>query len=283
MQITTAEFNLFAEYIKAHYGIHLTDRKKTLLLSRLASTIERKGYTSFSEYYAHVQADKSGAAVLELLNRVTTNHTSLYRESKHFDFFKEEVLPYIFEKEYATRDMRIWSAGCSEGDEPYTLAMTLRESMVNKIDYWDTSLLATDISDRALGCAREGIYQEGQLSQIPNHWKKQYFEKIDDERFRVKEDIRKSILFRRFNLMHPFPFNRRFHLILCRNVMIYFDNETKNTLIDKFYDSLEPGGYLFIGHSETIDKEQTRFKYIQPAIYRKEVRCGEENQSFGRR
>lgn len=271
MRITDEEFNLFADYIKAHYGIHLTERKKTLLLSRLTSVIEKKGYTTFSEYYAHVKADHSGVAVLELLNRVTTNHTTLYRESRHFDFFKSDVLPYIKSMERRGFDMRIWSAGCSEGDEPYTLAMTIREAMESELGLWDTTILATDISDRALSKARQGIYTGSDLDGIPKPWRYQYFDRIDNDSWQVQEQIRNTILFRRFNLMNPFPFNRRFHLIMCRNVMIYFDNETKETLVNKFYEQLEPGGYLFIGHSETIDKGKTPFRYIQPAIYRKET------------
>lgn len=270
MRITHEEFNLIAAYVKEHFGINLTEKKKMLVVSRLSSTIEKLGFSTFLEYYDFLISDASTQHISELVNRITTNHTSLYREHKHFELLRDELLPFICERERLSKDIRIWSAGCSMGDEPYTIQMIVRDYLQGEYERWNTSLLATDISEKALLIAREGRYEEKELQLVPKPWKFTYFTRVDAETFRVKEDIRDDIVFRRFNLMNAFPFKKKFHVIFCRNVMIYFDHKTKHELVEKFYDQTEPGGFLFIGHSETLDKDQTRYKYVMPAVYRKE-------------
>lgn len=269
MEIKEKEFEKLSSYIRKNFGINLTDRKKVLVTARLHNTIEELGFSSFEEYYEYVIADKSGNAVSELINKISTNHTFFYREEKHFDFLQTTVLPYLYNRELGSRDIRIWSAGCSSGDEPYTIAMVLQEYFKNKPG-WNKQILATDISLKALEKARLGIYNDDQISKLPKHWKSQYFKRMDKDTLHVENNIKSEVIFRRFNLMNEFPFKKKFHVIFCRNVMIYFNNETKNKLIQKFYDNLEPGGYLFIGHSETIERSTTKFKFIKPSIYRKE-------------
>jgi chemotaxis protein methyltransferase CheR len=168
--------------------------------------------------------------------------------------------------------MRIWSAGCSSGEEPYMIAMMLADHFGAAKGSWDSKILATDISERVLSLAAEGRYMSESLSTLPSHWRQRYFHTIDDEYEQINNDIRREIIFKKFNLMtKSFPFTKKkFHNIWCRNVMIYFDNPTKVELVNKFYELTAPGGYLFIGHSESLSRNETRYKYVEPAIYRKE-------------
>ncbi len=268
--ITTKEFKELSAYIKENYGINLKDEKKTLLMGRLQSVLIEHGFSDFSEYCNYIQADKTGEAITTLINKITTNHTFFMRESDHFLYFRDIVLPYL-ERTVKSRDLRIWSAGCSSGEEPYTLAMILDEFFGNEKVKWDSKVLATDISSHVLSEAVDGIYANEEISTLPTLWKLNYFKKLDAEKYTLTDKIKKEVIFRKFNLMEEvFPFRKKFQVIFCRNVMIYFDTQTKNELVKRFYQNLEPGGYLFIGHSESLNREENGLKYIKPAIYRKE-------------
>lgn len=269
--ITDKEFNQLTEYIETNYGIHLKAEKKTLLVGRLQHILQEKNMSNFTDYYQYLISDKTKQASTTLINKITTNHTFFMREVDHFNFFRDHVLTYIKET-VPDKDLRIWSAGCSSGEEPYALSMIINDFFGEEKMGWDTSLLATDISLNVLEKASKGQYASNQIEAIPQSWKQNYFKKVNDHLFEVRDIIRKEVLFRRFNLMEKvFPFKRKFHVIFCRNVMIYFDNKTKMDLIHRFYDYTEPGGYLFIGHSESINREGTKYKYIMPAVYRKEL------------
>ena len=271
LAITDKEFAQLTSYIKLNYGIYLPPHKKTLVVGRLQNLLLRDKLNSFSEYYDQMVNDKTGKAANLLISLITTNHTFFMREPDHFIYFKEKVLPYL-SRVVQDRDLRIWSAGCSSGEEPYTIAMFLTDYFgVNK-KLWDTKVLATDISSKVLETAQAGIYSKETLLSLPKYWQTNYFETIDDENSRVVSSIRQEIIFRKFNLINPvFPFKKKFHVIFCRNVMIYFDAQTKNALIDAFYASLANGGYLFIGHSESVNRDISKFKYVMPAVYRKEL------------
>ena len=271
MKITDKEFNDLSSFVKKFYGINLTDKKKTLVMTRLNFVLIKYDVNNFAEYIDMIKKDTSGNLVSEFLDRITTNHTFINREPVHFKYLRDVVIPFIEEFEGKKRDMRIWSAGCSNGSEPYTIAMIINEYFGKKKHLWNTDVLATDLSEDILRRARQGVFVKDDLTKVPFDWQRKYFKRYDEENYEIIEDIRKDIIFRRLNLMNEFPFKKKFHLIFCRNVMIYFDNETKYKLVNKFYDCLEDGGYLFIGHSETINKADTKFKYIMPAIYRKEV------------
>ena len=267
--ITKKEFDQLSNFIKANYGIYLKPEKETLVIGRLQNELINKGFKSFSEYYSYVMNDKSGVAVSNLLDKITTNHTFFMREADHFSYFKDVVLPY-FASKLTDKDLRIWCAGCSSGEEPYTLAMILDEYFGKGKLTWDTKVLATDISSKVLEEAKKGIYSNKEIDTLPAKWRLTYTKKLNNEEAVFIDKIRNDVIFRKFNLMETvFPFKRKFHIIFCRNVMIYFDDKTKNTLINKYYDLMEPGGYLFIGHSESLNREETRFKYVQPAVYRK--------------
>lgn len=270
LKITEKEFDLLSEYIKSNYGIYLKKKKQVLLMGRLSGVLYEMGFTSFMQYYNYMIADKSGAGVKTLVDKITTNHTYFMREADHFQYFKEAVLPYL-ESSVKNRDLRIWSAACSSGEEAYTLAMIIDEYFSGKKKIWDTKLLATDISYSVLKTAKKGVYTSERIRPIPTDWKVKYFKRLGDGNFEVADEIKKEVIYRQFNLVEKeFPFKREFHTIFCRNVMIYFDQKTKYELVEKFYECLEPGGYLFVGHSESLEREKTRFKYVMPAVYRKE-------------
>ncbi len=267
--ITKKEFDQLSAYIKANYGIYLKPEKETLVIGRLQNELLQKGFKNFTEYYDYVINDKTGIAVSVLMDKITTNHTFFMREADHFAYFREVVLPYLASR-VTERDLRIWCAGCSSGEEPYTLAMLLDEFFGRDKPYWDTKILATDISNKVLEEAKRGVYGNKEMETLPAKWRMSYTVKQDSETSIFTEKIRNEVIFARLNLMEKvFPFRKKFHVIFCRNVMIYFDEMTKNTLVKKYYDLLETGGYLFIGHSESLNREETGFKYVQPAVYRK--------------
>jgi chemotaxis protein methyltransferase CheR len=267
--ITDREFHQLAEFIKKNYGINLKEEKRALVVGRLQSVLIQKNMKSFSEYFEHVLSDKTGEAAAELVNKITTNYTFYMREPDHFYYFRDVVLPYLV-KTVRNKDLRIWSAGCSSGEEPYTLAMIIDEYFRGKKAGWDTRILATDISGRMLEKAKKGIYDYDSIAKLPPQWRLNYFNRLDDNSYSVAGKIRNEVIFRKFNLVDgSFPFKRKFHVIFCRNVMIYFDMKTKDELVERFYNALEYGGYLFIGHSESISRARSRFRYILPAVYRK--------------
>ena len=269
MDITDQELHRLVEFTRDRYGIDLA-KKKNLVVGRLQNYLLHSSFNNFSEYCDYVVNDKSGEAVTVLLNKLTTNHTYFMRETEHFDFFRDTVVPFILETEKG-KDMRIWSAGCSSGEEAYTIAMILDDNFGTRTEGWNKKILATDISERVLGIAAEGKYLTENLDVLPENWKNKYFVRKPGNYSQVIDRLRGEIIYRKFNLMESlFPFKRKFHIIWCRNVMIYFDAETRANLIEKFYNCVEPGGFLFIGHSESISKNETKFKYVMPAIYRKE-------------
>lgn len=269
LAITDKEFRLLAEFIKSNYGIHMKEQKKTLLMSRLHIIIEEMGFNSFTQYYDYITTNKSTDAITAFVDKITTNHTYFMREPEHFLYLKEHVLPEIVPK-IKNKDFRMWCAASSTGEEPYTLAMILDEYFGKEKALWDTKILATDISTNVLETAKKGIYSTEAISSLEKNWKLQYVKKIDIENSIITDKIRNEVIFRKFNLMEPeFPFRKKFHVIFCRNVMIYFDQSTKDQLVEKLYNCLEDGGYLFIGHSESINRQISKFNYIKPAVYQK--------------
>lgn len=264
INLTDKEFNELVSYIKGNYGINLS-KKRLLIEARMYSVLTKKNLTSFTEYINLIK--KNPAELNTMLNKLTTNHTYFMREPEHFDFLKEQILPQQ-EKTNKQKSMHIWSAGCSTGEEAYTAIMVMKDYF--KLDKgWDYRILATDISTRVLQRAQIGVYPPESIKEIPAQWKSRYFKQTGEQEYALSDEIKKEVIFQELNLMSPFPFKRRFDLIFCRNVMIYFDQPTKNELIRKFYDILKPGGYLFIGHSETVQRDTVGFKYIKPSIYQK--------------
>ncbi|MBR5230053.1 MAG: protein-glutamate O-methyltransferase CheR [Firmicutes bacterium] len=268
LQLDNNDFKRLVTYIKDVYGIDLT-QKRQLIVGRLSNSLVSMGYTSFGPYIDDILTKKDPKDIEFVLNKLTTNYTYFYREGAHFDYFRDTVLPHL---EHTKRDkvLSIWSAGCSSGQEPYTLSMLLKEHFGTKAAAWDTRVLATDISQNALSAAQLGVYDEESLSALPADWKRKYFKKTSEPGvFQVSDALKNNVVFRTFNLMDPIRFKLKFDVIFCRNVMIYFDQPTKDALIQRFYDATAPGGYLFIGHSESLNRSKTPYQYIMPAAYRK--------------
>lgn len=263
------EFYKLSNFTKTKYGIDLS-QKKAMVEGRLRSFLPSRGYDKFSHYFQYLINDHTGNEASALVNRLTTNYTYFMREIKHFDYFRDTILPYLVATD-KDRDLRIWSAGCSSGEEPYTLAMILNDYFGKSGLYWDKKILATDISLQVLEIALRATYSDEQIKDLPPRWKMQYFESVENGEKRLIQSIREEVIFRKFNLMETyFPFKQKFHVIFCRNVMIYFDNETKRQLINRLYDCTAPGGYLIIGHSESINRKETKYHSVMPAVYRKE-------------
>lgn len=266
--ITDSEFNRIVVYVKSKYGIDLS-KKRILVGGRLENYLARNGYANYDEYMAKVESEPNSAAATDLINVLTTNHTYFMRESEHFDYLTSVVLPWAKVKAGRDRDLRVWSGASSTGEEPYTLAMVLMDYFGVEHAQWDTKVLATDVSTRVLQHATKGVYLKEAIEPLPSKWKQRYFKALNAEEYKVTDELKKEVIFRQFNLMNPFPFKRRFHIVFLRNVMIYFEDDTKYELIRKIYEAMEPGGYLFIGTTESLDRRKTQFQYIQPSIYRK--------------
>ncbi len=268
LSLTDAEFIRLTGFLKTSFGINLT-QKRTLIEGRLNKYLTDRGFVCFSDYLEPIYSDPSGPEMSQLLNFLTTNFSYFLREWEHFEYLRGHVLPELQER-IPDGDLRIWSAGCSTGEEPYTLAMLLNDFFRLDGARWDKKVLATDISNKALEAARRGVYEEEALSKVPPEWTRRYFSRQGDGAFQVKPALREEVIFRTFNLMEEtFPFQKKFHVIFCRNVMIYFDRPTKAKLIQKFYKHTEPGGYLFVGQSESINREDAPWQYVMPSVFRK--------------
>ncbi|KKO18699.1 MAG: protein-glutamate O-methyltransferase [Candidatus Brocadia sp.] len=275
IDINDKEFGLFQRLIYNKSGINLTPAKKELLKSRLIKRLRERSLTSFKEYYQYVtEEDTTGEELVSMLDCISTNLTEFFRESAHFDFLSENVLPVLLENKRKNREkkIRIWCAGCSTGEEPYSISMILSER-IEQLSKWDIKILATDLSTRVLKKATQGIYAKERLRDIPLQMLNTYFKKESHnlkDCYQINDFLKGLIAFRRLNLTDEiFPFKGQFDFIFCRNVMIYFDKQTQSELVSKFYKHLAPEGYLFIGHSESLAGTETRFRYVRPTVYQK--------------
>ena len=263
--ISDNDFQRLVNFIKAEYGITLAE-KRQLVTSRLSSMLSDQGYTNFSDFITNLLKEKNPQKIEQLLNRLTTNYTFFMRETEHFEFFSKVVLPDLVRKHQNKKVMAIWSAGCSSGEEPYNLSMYIKDFLGPQAGLWDTRILATDISQKALATAKKGIYELPDT--IPDSWRKRYFKKVEGNHYAVSPEIRNNVIFQTFNLMDPIRFRVKFDVIFCRNVMIYFDQPTKDALVRRFYDATVPGGYLMISHSENLSKDAP-YVTVAPSTFQK--------------
>ncbi len=273
LTLTDDEFEQISTLVYDHCGINLHDGKKELVRSRLAKILRQKRFRSFSQYMDYVTCDSTGQAFSELIDSLSTNLTSFFRESIHFEFLAGTFLPELIARKQRSNQLRLrgWSAGCSSGEEPYSIAITLLEALPER-SRWDVKLLATDISTRILKRAQEGLYEQERIDPVPPALKSRYLIRRTQKtgkRYEVAPALRQMIVFKYLNLMENWPFRGPFDFIFCRNVMIYFDKPTQQRLIDRFWQTLAPGGILFTGHSESLTGIRHHFRYIQPTIYRK--------------
>ena len=271
IDITDSEFKEISQLVYRNFGINLTEKKRSLVIGRLQKVLKAHNFTTFSEYIKLLKESKDRKDLTELVNRVSTNHTFFFREYEHFNYLVKSALPEI--KDYRIKQnskrIKVWCAASSSGEEPYTIAIHLHEFFGSEYSNWKAGLLATDISEDALNKAIIGQYKEETLSKVDDNLKSKYFRKTDTG-YEVKDILKKDVLYRKFNLMtEKFPFKGDFDVIFIRNVMIYFDAPTKEVLIKKLYEQLRVGGYLFIGHSETLNGLKSDFKYIATATYQK--------------
>ncbi|MFA5340357.1 MAG: protein-glutamate O-methyltransferase CheR [Clostridia bacterium] len=268
IKISDNEFRRLVVFVKRNYGINLS-QKRNLIEGRLGNIVAAKGFNEFSGYLDYVFSEKGTEEIINMINKLTTNHTFFMRESSHFDYFKQTVLPYL-KTNKDSYDLRLWSAGCSSGEEAYTLAMIVDEFFEGNKEPWEKTMLATDISTNVLEKAENGIYEHSSVLKMPKSYQEKYFVQISKDQYQVVSRIRQRIVFRKFNLMtEKFPFKKKFDVVFCRNVMIYFDKETKEALLGKIFNCMEEGGYLFVGQAESITRSSTGFTYVMPSIYRK--------------
>jgi len=272
VELTDADFRKISRLIYDQAGICLSEGKEALVKSRLGRRIREGQFGSFRNYYDHVINDTSGRELVQLLNSISTNFTSFFREERHFQFLRSEFLPELMgKKQSQQKKLRFWSAGCSSGEEPYSIAITLLET-IKDLSGWDVTILATDISTKVLREAQSGVFHKERVQSIPPGLLKKYFLKGErnwTDFVRVKDRLRQHIRFGRLNLMSAFHFDDPFDCIFCRNVMIYFDQKTRTNLVNRFYDCLQTNGLFLIGHSESLTGVKHSFKYVMPAVYRK--------------
>ena len=263
-ELAPAQFQDISRTVYDVAGIQLRPGKEGLVRSRLAKRLRALGLATYEEYLARVAGDASGRELAEMVDALTTNKTNFFREPAHFTFLRERVLPAL----PASAPLRIWSAGCSTGEEPYTLAMTLHEALPD-LARRDVRILATDISSRVLAQARAGRYPDAVAGDVPPELLRRYFARVPGGAWEAGASLRDLIAFARLNLMEAWPMRGPFQAIFCRNVMIYFDKPTQQELVARYYEMLAPGGHLFVGHSESLSGIAHRFTYVQPAVYRR--------------
>jgi chemotaxis protein methyltransferase CheR len=265
MTISDADFTKLVRFVQTNYGIDLS-QKRQLITGRLSASIRQKGYSSFADFINNLLKTKDETEVTLLLDKLTTNYTFFMREQDHLDYFRKTIIPDIVRRHQKDKTLAIWSAGCSSGEEPYNISMYLFDYLGTDARNWDTRLLATDISSKALASARRGVYELPDT--IPADWKKKYFVPQSGGRYSVAPAVKDNVIFQTFNLMDPIKFRRKFDVIFCRNVMIYFDQPTKDALVQRFYDATVPGGYLLISYSENLS-QNTPYRRLATATFQK--------------
>ena len=265
LTLTDNDFHRLYTYIKKNYGIDLS-KKKQLIVSRLSNTLAAQGFQNFSAYVDEIISGRDSEMVTAMLNKLTTNYTYFLREEEHFKYFQSVVLPDLAAKHSRDKVLSIWSAGCSSGEEPYNVSMYIMDYLGAQASAWDTRMLASDISLDALNKAKRGVYELPDT--IPPNWKRDYFKPAGGKMYEVAPKIKNNVIFKQFNLMDPIHFKRKFDVIFCRNVMIYFDQPTKSALTRRMYDATVPGGYLIISKAENLPPD-TPYARAATSIFQK--------------
>jgi len=270
LALTAREFHEISKLAHERFGLELKPGKEALVAARLGKKLRQRGFESFAEYHRHVLSDNTGEALIELIDSLTTNHTSFLRERAHFEFLARAAA----EEFRQVRKLEIWSAACSSGEEPYSIAMCLGDALAREgPGQREFRILATDISTRVLAMAKRGVYPAERFRELPEAWRKMFLLRGEGESkglFKVKPELARRIDFERLNLIEPFGGHRLFHVIFCRNVMMYFDKPTQQSIVQRLSACLEPGGYLLVGHAESLNGVEHTLRYVQPATYRRE-------------
>ncbi|MBZ5611363.1 MAG: protein-glutamate O-methyltransferase CheR [Acidobacteriia bacterium] len=274
LELKEREFHQISQLAHERFGLELKPGKEALVAARLGKRLRQRGFRSFDEYYQHVLSDSTGDALIELIDSLTTNHTSFLRERSHFEFLARAVVEEFGD----VRKLEIWSAACSSGEEPYSIGMCVSDVFSKPgAKNREVRILATDISTRVLAKARRGVYPAERFQELSEAWRRAYLLKGDGDcrgYYKIKPELARLVEFERLNLIEPFSQHRLFHVIFCRNVMMYFDKATQQDIVQRLSACLEPGGYLFVGHSESLTGVSHDLQYVRPATHRKEKRGG---------
>lgn len=270
--LTESDFKFIADIIYDHAGIVLSDKKCDLVHSRLGRRLRALQLSSFKDYCQYLKSSQGSEEMTVMTNALTTNLTSFYREAHHFDHLKNIAVPeFQGQASQQGRRLRIWSSACSTGEEPYSIAMTLLDSGIDRRS-WDVRVLATDLNTEVLASASAGLYSEEVCAKLPAEARQRFVElQPQGGKFPIKQDVKDLITFKQLNLLGSWPMRHAFDVIFCRNVLIYFDNETKGKLINRFIGSLRPGGWLYLGHSETLHSTNKGLTLTGRTIYRREM------------
>ena len=266
LKLSSQQFDKISRLVYQVSGIDLHEGKEELVKARLIKRLRYLKIFGFDRYLKYLANDKNGNEVQAMVDVLTTNKTNFFRESEHLEYLRNEIIPGL-----GNDQIRLWSAGCSSGEEPYSIAITLCEAIPD-IGKRDIKILATDISDRMMERARQGLYNEETLKGLPPQLKRKYFQKADSgisQRYRVVTQLQSMVCFAKLNLMEEWPMRGMFDVIFCRNVMIYFDKQTQEKLVKRFWSLLRAGGYLMVGHSESLTFMAHDYRYIKPAVYQK--------------
>jgi len=263
------EFAWFRAFTEKQTGISLGEGKESLVSGRLQSMVRRWSTGDFAGLRQRLGANPPREMLLDFVNRITTNHTYFHREPAHYDVLRDLCLPSLRERCAIDRDVRLWCAAASTGQEPYELALVLRAFLGQAYGQWKAGVLATDIAEGALRFAMEGIYEADDVARLPADFQR-HFKRTADGRLQATEALRRDVLFRRYNLVEPnYSFKQPFHVIFCRNVLIYFDEPTKGRVVRQLTESLVPGGYLIVGHTEALGRGRVALESVAPSVYRR--------------
>jgi chemotaxis protein methyltransferase CheR len=269
-EMSDESFERIRQFVSEHTGIVLTEAKKDMVYGRLLKRIRKGRFANFDQFVdALDEGDENEQDFM--INAITTNLTAFFRENHHFEFLANTIIPELIKKKGANKRIRIWSAGCSTGEEPYSIAMTLKECLPDFND-WDVKILATDLDANVVAHGKAGIYREDRITGLPDDRIKRWFKTgrgDNSDKVRVSPELQEIITFKRLNLLHQWPMKGQFDLMFCRNVVIYFDKDTQRVLFDRYADILAPDAYLFIGHSESLYTVSTRFDSLGHTIYKK--------------
>ncbi len=270
---TDSDYYRLSKLAHKHAGINFMEAKRELVYGRLQKRVRLHNMKSFKQYCDYLEADDSSDELKHFINAITTNVTSFFREIHHFEYLQNTIVPEILleNKNAVKRTLRIWSAGCSSGKEPYSIAMVLRESIPD-IDTWDAKILATDLDSDILSVAKQGVYPVDQLDGVSPERRKRWFKRgqaANENAVRIDATVRNLVHFRQLNLIGNWPMRGQFECVFYRNVAIYFSRESQIQIVDRIADHIKPGGYLVVGHSESLFGVTRRFESIGHTIYRK--------------
>ncbi len=270
-EFTDKHFNWLKDLVMDKAGISLSNKKADLVYGRLARRLRKLDLDDFDQYCELLKNDR-GDELIEFVNSITTNLTSFFREKHHFEFLSKTALKYLLNERRQEKRLRIWSAGCSSGEEPYSIAMTVLETVPN-IKEWDIKILATDIDTNILSRAKQGIYNKERIEALDKSRVKKWFHDVNDgerqEKVKVDEKLQELITFKPLNLMNDWPMRGQFDVLFCRNVVIYFNKDTQKVLFDRFANIMKDDAYMFLGHSESLFNVTDRFANMGQTIHRK--------------